>query len=143
MALQGQLTINGRNYGVIECEYEFNQSIDATGKPTSRTQGGTIKFVMPSTSDDDQFFYKWMFNKTQVHDGQFKFCVFTNRNMRRYKTVRFTNAYCIGLRDYFSDHDSKLMYTTATLSAECIVIGGLLDAAEFTNEWASTQGGSF
>ena len=134
MALQGQLKIGGRVYGVIECSYDFSQSVDETGKPTSRPHGGTITFVMPSTSDDDLFFYNWMFNKTQVHNGTFKFCVFTTRNLQSYKTVAFKNAYCISLRDYFNDSDSKLMYTTVTISAEQIRIGKT-SGATLNNEW--------
>ncbi len=119
---------------MVECAYEFNQSIDDTGKPVSRPKGGTITFVMPSTSDDDLFFYKWMFNKTEVKNGTFKFVVYTNKNNRSLKTVSFENAYCINLKDYFNDNDSKLMYTTVTVSAERIKIGSLAQA-EFTNEW--------
>jgi len=134
MALQGQLKIGGRIYGVVECSYDFSQSIDETGKPSSRTRGGTITFVMPATSDDDLFFYNWMFNKTQVYDGTFKFCVFTTRNLQSYKTVSFRNAYCVNLRDYFNDSDSKLMYTTVTISAEVIRIGNS-GGAVLNNEW--------
>lgn len=134
MALQGNLEIGGQNYEVVECEYDFRQSVDDTGKPVSRPQGGQITFVMPSTSDDDLFFYKWMFNKTEVNSGRFQFVVYSANNKRSYKTVAFTNAFCIALKDYFNDNDSKLMYTTVTLSAEIIRIGSL-DRALFTNEW--------
>lgn len=133
MALQGQLKIGGRIYGIVECSYDFSQALDDTGKPTSRPRGGTITFVIPATSDDDLFFYKWMFNKTQVHDGTFKFCVYTTRNQQNYKTVAFKNAYCVNLRDYFNDSDSKLMYTTVTISAESISIGR--GGAELNNDW--------
>lgn len=134
MALQGCLKIGGREYGIVECAYDFSQSIDETGKPTSRPRGGTITFVMPTTSDDDLFFYKWMFNKTEVKSGQFLFTVYTISNKRSYKTVGFENAYCIALKDFFNDNDSRLMYTTVTISAETIVIGSG-DMARFTNEW--------
>ena len=134
MALQGTLEIGNKRYDVVECSYEFSQNIDDTGKPTSRPQGGSFVFVMPSTSDADLFFYRWMFNKTQVYSGQFRFCVYTTRNKPSYKTVTFKNAFCVGLRDYFNNNDSKLMYTTVTISAEVIRIG-TLDSAIFTNEW--------
>lgn len=134
MALQGELRIGGRIYGVVECAYEFNQSVDETGKPVTRPKGGQITFVMPATSDDDLFFYKWMFNKTEVMAGYFRFVVYTSNNNRSYKTVEFTNAFCISLKDYFNDNDSKLMYTTVTISAEVIRIGSI-DGAVFTNEW--------
>ena len=138
MALQGRLRIlGGEKYGVVECEYEFAQAIDDTGKPTSRPRGGIIKFVIPATSDDDIFFYKWMVHKTEVHSGKFKFCVFTNNNKRSYKTVEFMNAYCIGLRDYFNDNDSKLMYTSVTISAEVIRVGSF-NGAMIINEWGGS-----
>lgn len=138
MALQGSLKIGGRTYGVVECEYEFTQAVDDTGKPTSRPMGGQITFVMPSTSDDDVFFYKWMVHKTELHSGIFKFCVFSTNNRRSYKTVEFMNAYCIGLRDYFNDSDSKLMYTSVTISAEVIRVG-TVNSAMIINEWGGTM----
>lgn len=134
MALQGCLRIGGRKYGVVECAYEFDQSVDSTGKPVSRPKGGTITFMMPTTSDDDLFFYKWMFNKSEVSSGTFRFTVYSHANRKSYKTVTFSNAYCIGLKDYFNDNDSRLMYTTVTISAEIIEIG-FIDSAVFTNEW--------
>lgn len=118
----------------MECAYDFSQTVDDTGKPVSRPQGGTITFVMPASSDDDLFFYKWMFNKTAVKSGQFHFTVYTHANKLSYKTVRFINAYCIGLKDYFNDNDSRLMYTTVTISAEKIEVG-TGGAALFSNEW--------
>lgn len=133
MALQGSLTIKGGNtYNIVECFYGFHQSIDDTGKPISRTQGGTITFVTPSMSDKDVFFYKWMFNKTKVQSGSFKFTVYSDNNNQFFKTIEFENAYCIALKDYFNDNDSKLMYTTITISAQKITIGS---DAEFSNEW--------
>lgn len=136
MALQGRLEVGGKNYGIVECAYEFNQMADDSGKPTTRTKGGTITFVMPATSDDDLFFYNWMFRKTETHNGKFVFTVFTNSNRKSFKTVNFLNAYCIGLKDYFNDNDSKLMYTTVTISAEIISVGeGVMGNAVFNNEW--------
>lgn len=49
MAFEAKLTINdrgGKTYDLVECEYEFYQSVDESGKPSSRPQSGLIKFVM-------------------------------------------------------------------------------------------------
>lgn len=136
MAIQAKLSIDGspQVYNVLECAYDFRQSVDDTGKPVSRPQGGTITFVTPSTSDEDLFFYKWMLNKTEVQSGVFKFTVFSNDNKPYFKTVEFKNAYCIELKDYFNNSDSKLMYSTITISAQIINIGRI-DKAVFNNEW--------
>lgn len=134
MALHGSLKIGGRTYGVVECEYEFRQSVDDTGKPTSRPSGGQIRIVVPATNDDDMFFYNWMFHKSEVKAGILRFCLYSNENKRSYKTVSFANAYCIQLRDYFNDHDAKLMYTTIIISAQIIRIGGA-NFSTFANAW--------
>jgi hypothetical protein len=143
MALQGKLKIASipgaaggflgakEDYGIIECAYEFNQSYDETGKPTSRPRGGTITFVMPTPEEGIPFFYNWMFNKSEMHDGTFTFFVYAKNNRKCVKYVSFMNAYCVSLREYFNDNDSRLMYTTVTISAEKISISG----AVFDNAW--------
>ena len=60
MALQGKVTIGGKSYGVIQAQFEFSQQTDETNKPASRPKGGNITFVMPTTSDEDSMFYRWM-----------------------------------------------------------------------------------
>lgn len=133
MAIQGTLTVNGKTYEVDRCEYSFVQMTDSTGKPSSRTQGGRITFLIPSPSDDDTFFYQWMFQKTELHSGSFKFCVYSNSNKPSYKTVSFDGAYCVALNDSFDDRDGKLMTCTVTICAKSIKIGA--SQTEFKNEW--------
>ena len=138
MALQGQVEIEGRKYGILSCSYSFSQDSDNTGVPTSRIRGGEIRFTMPSTSDDDLFFYNWMFSKTKVFSGTFKFCVYTNDNHMRYKTVTFVNAFCSGLNDEFDNNNSKLMLTSVTIKAEIIKIGNkFIQGTYFSNKWTS------
>ena len=131
----GYVKVGGQKYAVVECTYEFHQTQDSTGKPSSRPRGGNITFKTPSLSDDNVFFYKWMFSKTEVESGFFKFVVYSSNNKRNYKTVSFENAYCVKLQDYFNDKDSKLMYTEVTIAAEIIQVGSN-DIAEFNNEWS-------
>ena len=137
MALHGSLKIGGRTYGVVECEYQFTQAGDETGKPTSRPSGGTITMVIPSTNDDDMCFYNWMFHKSEVKAGIIRFRLYSNENKISYKTISFANAYCIQLRDYFNDHDEKLMYTTIKISAQVIRVGAA-NSSTFVNAWTNT-----
>ena len=134
-SFHGKIEVGGKKYGIVECRYRFHQDCDSTGKPSTRPRGGSITFVMPSLSDDNVFFYKWMFSKTQVYSGVLKFVVYSQKNKRSYKTVNFKNAYCTELEDYFNDHDSRLMHTRVTISAEIISVGSN-DTAEFNNDWA-------
>ncbi len=137
MALQAFIKVNGRKYGLVEAQYSFNQTLENSGRPQSIVHGGEIKMVMPATSDDDQFFYRWMFDQTQVYSGYLKFTIYSADNRKVYKTVSFENAYCVELRDFFSNNDSKLMYSTITLRAEKMAIGSPYgDQALFSNEWS-------
>ena len=133
-SFHGKIEVGGKKYGIVECKYRFYQACDSTGKPSTRPRGGAITFVMPALSDDNVFFYKWMFSKTQVYSGVLKFVVYSQKNKRSYKTVNFKNAYCTELEDYFNDHDSRLMHTRVTISAEIITVGSN-DTAEFSNDW--------
>lgn len=133
-SFHGKIEVAGKKYGIVECKYRFFQACDSTGKPSTRPRGGAITFVMPSLSDENVFFYKWMFSKTQVHSGVFKFVVYSQKNKRSYKTVTFKNAYCTELEDYFNDHDSRLVHTQVTIVAEAISVGSN-DLAEFSNDW--------
>lgn len=136
MALHGSLKIGGRTYGVVECDYSFSQSVDETGKPTARPKGGQIHITIPTTFDDDMFFYNWMFHKSEVKAGILRFCLYSNENKRSYKTVSFANAYCVGLTDTFNDHDAKLMYTKITIHAQVIRIGAA-NSSTFVNQWTN------
>lgn len=72
MAFEAKLIINdrgGKTYDLVECEYEFYQSVDESGKPSSRPQSGLIKFVMAAQDDSDLFFYNWMFSRANTHSG--------------------------------------------------------------------------
>jgi hypothetical protein len=72
-----------------------------------------------------------MFNKSETHNGEFTFYVYAKDNRRCIKKVSFMNAYCVSLKEYFNDNDSRLMYTTVTISAEQILVSGAI----FNNEW--------
>lgn len=121
---------------MVECEYTFTQAVDDTGKPTSRPHGGIITIVIPSTNDDDMFFYNWMFHKSEVKAGILRFRLYSNENKISYKTISFANAYCIELKDYFNDHDAKLMYTTIKISAQVIRVGAA-NSSTFLNAWTN------
>jgi hypothetical protein len=75
-----------------------------------------------------------MFSKTEAKNGTFTFSVWAKQNKQSYKTLEFENAYCIQLSDFFNDSDSRLMYTTVTITAEIINVGDS-DKAEYDNEW--------
>ncbi|MBP3426135.1 MAG: hypothetical protein J6K81_05400 [Rikenellaceae bacterium] len=119
-------------YELVECEYEFYQSLDESGKPSSRPQSGLIKFVMPAQGDDDLFFYNWMFNRAETHDGTIEMLLSTDDNKKKYLHLYFEDAYMVNMYQYFNNNNSLLVRTKVTLSARKFTFGG---SANFENDW--------
>ena len=122
----------GRKYELVECEYEFYQSLDESSKPASRPQSGLIKFVMPAQGDDDLFFYNWMFNRADVHDGTIEMLLSTDDNKKKYLHLYFEDAYMVSMYQYFNNNNSLLVRTKVTLSARKFTFGG---SSSFENDW--------
>ena len=87
----------GKKYELVECEYEFYQTLDESGKPASRPQSGQIRFVMPAQGDDDLFFYNWMFNRADTHDGTIEMLLSTDDNQKKYLHLYFEDAYMVNM----------------------------------------------
>ncbi len=120
-------------YELVECEYEFYQSLDESSKPSSRPQSGLIKFVMPAQGDDDLFFYNWMFNRAETHDGTIEMLLSTDDNKKKYLHLYFEDAYMVNMYQYFNNNNSLLVRTKVTLSARKFTFGD--GAANFENDW--------
>lgn len=110
---------------VLECEFEFHQDLDKTGKPCSRPQGGTIDIVIEST--DKITITEWMFAPMSLKDGKIQFPL----RFGKRKTLEFEEAVCVKYREIFHASDSMPMLVYFTISANRIKIGEAL----FENDW--------
>ena len=132
MAFEAKLIINdrgGKTYDLVECEYEFYQSVDESGKPSSRPQSGLIKFVMVAPDDSDLFFYN-------THSGTIEMLISTDENKKSYLHLQFGNAYLINMYQYFNNNNSLLVRTKITLSAMTMTFGSPTGITEgFINDW--------
>ncbi len=123
MALTADLYIDNRRYSVLECEYEFNQSVDVTGRPSDRPRGGVINVVIMSPDDSDLTMHEWMRDKDTTKDGSL--VLYVNRDsVNAQKTIKFEEAYCIRLYEYFNNNNSLPMYTKLSIMAGNIIFGG-------------------
>lgn len=125
-------TYTGKKYELVECEYEFYQSLDESGKPASRPQSGLIKFVMPAQDDNDLFFYNWMFNRADTHNGTIEMLLSTDDNKKNYLHLYFEDAYMVNMYQYFNNNNSLLVRTKVTLSARKFTFG---QQGSFENDW--------
>lgn len=124
-------------YELVECEYEFYQSLDESSKPSSRPQSGLIKFVMPAQGDDDTFFYNWMFDRAKKYNGTIEMLLSTDDSKKKYLHLYFEDAYMVNMYQYFNNSNSLLARTKVTLSARKFTFG-MGNPASFENDWKTT-----
>tara|TARA_R110002124_G_scaffold138798_1_gene302825 strand:- start:53947 stop:54342 length:396 start_codon:yes stop_codon:yes gene_type:complete len=129
MSFLAKLTIEDVEMNVLECSFEFIQSIDSNGRPTGRPRGGLIHILIESTNSTD--FLAWMVSPGDYKDGEI---VFYKRDiMSSNKTLHFTDAFCVGYLEQFDAENSLPMRTKLTISARAMGVNG----SEYENPWES------
>ena len=132
MALESKLIIEGHPYNVLECEYEFNQAVDITGRPSDRPRGGMINIIIAAPDDRDLMFHEWMRDKTATKEGQIALKV-NRENIDSNKSIFFKDAYCVRLYEYFNNNNSVQMYMKISIMAGIIIFGNKNNGCEFVN----------
>ena len=128
MALTATLVIENKEYIILECEYEFTQAVDHTGRPTDRTRGGLINVVIAAPGNDNLVLHEWMRDKDAVKDGTINLTI-NSDNVDKPKTIQFKDAYCVRLYEYFNSNNSVQMYLKLSIMAGTVIFG---DGCEFT-----------
>ena len=127
MSFVSKLIIDGHQYNVLHCIYNFKQPIDNTGKPSGKPLGGRIKITIESQGKYDLF--HWMKEPEQTKDGALLF--YKRDAMTRLQEVLFEKAYCVSLEEEFDAIDDMPMQKTIVISAKKITIGDM----NFENSW--------
>jgi len=123
MALLAKLHIDDHEYSVMECEYEFTQAVDVTGRPSDRPRGGVVHLVIVAPDDSDLSLHEWMRDKDTTKDGTI--CLQVNRDsIKADKTIKFEEAYCIRLYEYFNDNNAMPMFMKISIMAGSLTFGG-------------------
>lgn len=127
MSFKAKLKIDSKEYIILDCSYSLYQEVDATGRPSSVTRGGTINFSVESTADT--FFSDWMFNNFERKTGS---VIFLKRDTdATSKELKFTEAYMISYSESFSGTGGMPMIETFSISAKSIKLG----TGEHINDW--------
>jgi len=132
MAFKAELSFKDSNnvYAVFECDYDFQQEIDITGKPSGKPKPGIVSVLFESKADKDMV--QWMFSPGNVRSGQIDFYSDESKE-KKIKTLAFNNAICVGLQDRFSSSGSLPMLTTIRFVAEKLTLDGVDYKANWTH----------
>ncbi|QLG46856.1 type VI secretion system tube protein TssD [Costertonia aggregata] len=129
MSFLAKLYVDGVEYNVLHCTYNFEQPIDHTGKPSGKPIGGQITVTLESQGKYD--LHHWMAAPEQAKDGTI---IFYKRDaMAKLQEVVFKKAYCVSLEEEFDAVDDIPMQKRIIISAQSIQIGDMT----FENNWGA------
>ena len=121
MSFSAALIVNNKQYSVRRFSWGVQQNTDVVGRPDARVQGGQLQVELDS--EPDETLHHWALDDTKKMSGELAVFSADNRLSRR-KTIRFEDAYCVGLGKQFDGSASDMgMTMTLTLSANRLSSG--------------------
>lgn len=127
MSFLAKLHVDGQEYNVLHCTYNFEQPMDSSGKPAGKPIGGQIMVTLESQGKFDLF--HWMSSPDQTKDG---YIIFYRRDgMSQLQRLDFIKSYCVSLEEEFDANDDIPMQKRIVISAKTIKIGDMT----FDNSW--------
>ncbi len=127
MSFLAKLIVDGKQYSILHCLYNFEQPMDGTGKPSARPVGGRIMVTIEADGSYDLL--HWMSSPDQTKNGSI---VFYKRDaLSRLQEVIFENAYCVSLEVEFDAIDDSPLQKRIVISAKSLKIGDMT----FDNNW--------
>ncbi|WP_130736770.1 type VI secretion system tube protein TssD [Flavobacterium sp. J27] len=127
MSFKSKLKVGGKELNILKVSYDLYQEIDASGRPSSVTRGGTINLSVESTGDS--FFFEWMTNNFERKDGSVQYV--KRDTDAKLKELNFKEGYLIKYKEEFDATGTNPLVETFTISAKEIGVG----AGEHVNEW--------
>jgi len=114
-------------YLVQDVDYEISQAFSNNYKPSGDPEGGLIRFTIISPDPTDLTFHEWAISKKDVRSGKFSLPI--TKDIKQYwRYMYFKDAYCIGLRECYSNSSGLQLYMNITICASYI-------------NWGQTEGG--
>jgi len=117
-------------YIVMECEYEFSQEIDGSGKPCAMPRCGIINVVFESRSDPAMI--QWMLGARTIRSGQIAF-LNDDSASKKLKTLSFKQAVCVRLHEKFTNYGDNPMTTYLSFVAKEVTLDGIDHSSQWTN----------
>ena len=117
-------------YIILECDYEFSQEIDGSGKPCAMPRCGIINVVFESRSDPAMV--QWMLGAGNIRSGQIIFFSDDSAS-KKLKTLSFKQAVCVRFHEKFVNYGESPMTTYLSFVAKEVSLDGIDHSSLWTN----------
>lgn len=127
MSFKAKFKAGSIELNVLGVTYSLSQDVDATGRPSSITRGGTITVTVEGNNGTDLF--EWMCNSFERKDGS---VIFIKRDSdATLKELKFKEGYLVAFSESFNSEGNEPLSVQFTISAKEITMG----SGTHTNEW--------
>lgn len=127
MAFRATLSLGGKEFDILDCQYSLMRDVDSKGRPSSNIYGGKIQVHVEST--DDTSILEQMINQFKPISGNIIFKKGDEEG--KLKELSWENGYIVAFDESIDIVGSKPMTLNFTVSAQTIKIGG----AQFEQNW--------
>ncbi|MDR2915103.1 MAG: type VI secretion system needle protein Hcp [Tannerella sp.] len=127
MSFRANLSFEGKEFDVIQCEYSIEREIDSKGRPSSNLYGGKITMMVEST--DDITLIEKMASQFKPNTGTITFK--KDDEDAKMKELKWENGYIVDLEEGLAIVGEIPMSIRFTISAQTLTVGD----AEFKQNW--------
>ncbi|MDR0834407.1 MAG: type VI secretion system needle protein Hcp [Candidatus Symbiothrix sp.] len=127
MAFRATLSLNGKEFDVLDCDYKLKRDVDSKGRPASNIYGGEIRVHVESTEDTS--ILEQMVSQFKPVSGSIAFK--KGDEEAKMKELTWENGYIVSFEESIDVVGSKPMTLTFVVSAQVLKIGG----AQFEQNW--------
>ena len=127
MAFRATLSLAGKEFDVLDCDYKLERDVDSKGRPASNIYGGKIRVRVESTEDTS--ILEQMVNQFKPITGSVIFK--KGDEEAKMKELTWENGYIISFEESIDVIGANPMSTTFVVSAQVLKIGG----AQYEQNW--------
>lgn len=127
MAFRATLSLGGKEFDVLDCNYKLERDVDVKGRPASNIYGGKVRVRVEST--DDTSILEQMVNQFKPVSGSIIFKKGDEES--KMKELMWENGYITSFEEGIDISGTSPMSTAFEVSAQVLKIGG----AEFEQNW--------
>ncbi len=127
MSFRANLSFEGKEFDVIQCEYNIEREVDSKGRPSSNLYGGKVTMMVEST--DDITLIEKMASQFKPNTGTITFK--KDDEDAKMKELKWENGYIVDLEEGLEIVGDIPMGIRFTISAQTLTIGD----AEFKQNW--------
>ena len=128
MSFLAKLVLGSTEFNILTVEYEFSQMMDHNNRPNGAPKGGLVQCIIETSNNYEVL--EWMIKPNMLKSGSI---VFFRRDANSpMKTIKFNDAFCVYLKEYFNADGKVPMTTKLTLSARELKVSNKLG---ISNPW--------